>query len=90
LLVTSAVLGDAVAENRGADFVERLVPSPCARTTNWRGSFELSERLRDVPLRRRGEYQAVDREPTAQSWKPPKILMRVPERLLLRYVRSPV
>ncbi len=26
------VLGDCVAENRGADFVKYLVPAPCART----------------------------------------------------------
>jgi hypothetical protein len=31
------VLGDCVAENRGADFVQHLVPAPCARTRHWTG-----------------------------------------------------
>jgi hypothetical protein len=29
------VLGGYAAENRGADFVQHLVLSPCARTRHW-------------------------------------------------------
>ena len=32
----ASVLGDCVAENRGADFVQHLVPAPSARTRCWR------------------------------------------------------
>jgi hypothetical protein len=31
----SDVLGGYAAENRGADFVQHLVLSPCARTRHW-------------------------------------------------------
>ena len=31
------ILGDCVAENRGADFVQRLVLAPGARTRHWTG-----------------------------------------------------
>jgi len=33
--LTSIVLGGCAAENRGADFVQHLVLSPCARTRHW-------------------------------------------------------
>jgi hypothetical protein len=34
-LVMQVVLGGYAAENRGADFVQHLVLSPCARTRHW-------------------------------------------------------
>jgi len=38
----SLVLGDYVAENRGADYVEHLVPSPLAPESGSRGFFSPS------------------------------------------------